>query len=102
MSYDVTLRRLSGDELFWRNYTSNTSRMWKEAGVDLRNYHAGPARALRDALAPAIAAMFADPAKFEAMEPANGWGDFTTTVDFLVAIWRACNEYPYALVEVSS
>ena len=104
MSYDVTLttRTVDGVEtvVFDRNHTSNTARMWREAGCDLAEFVGATAVELRDALAPAIAQMKADPGRFLAMEPANKWGSYESCREFLEDIYVACATHPSATVEV--
>jgi hypothetical protein len=104
MSYDVSLMADTGGEPVeaWSwNHTGNTARMWREAGCDLAAFHGRPARELGDALERALVEMVADPERFRAMEPQNGWGSYRSTLAFLSAIRDACRTYPATTVEVS-
>lgn len=105
MSYDVDLEiDTGGPEPAWvwsRNHTSNTSRMWATAGCDLAEFDGKPASELAPVLGSAISVMEADPDRFRQMEPANRWGTYETTMEFLVAIYNACGEHPLTTVRVS-
>jgi len=109
VSYDVDLtiesKTIGGDvvetDVFWRNHTSNTSRMWREAGADLGEFHGKKAGDLTEALYDAIQEMLDDPAKYRAMEAPNGWGSYESTLGFLTAILYACCRYPDAVMGVS-
>jgi hypothetical protein len=43
----------------------------------------------------------AEPARFEAMNPSNGWGDYRGLVAFVERYLAACEEHPEAVIEVS-
>ena len=123
MSYDVGLYRPTthacpncghehatgtpeDDQLFWTNYTSNCGPMWREAGLQLHEWAydkngVRTAETLIEPLRTAIRAMEADPAKYEAMDPDNGWGSYKTVLTWLRGILRACEEHPDARVHVS-
>ncbi len=95
MSYDVSF----GD--FWRNHTSNTSRMWRAAGCDIAAFHDKPAVLLGYAARCAAFRIRKDRDLYEQYEPANRWGTIDTTIEFLTDIAAAAGEYPDELVEVS-
>jgi hypothetical protein len=42
-----------------------------------------------------------DPARFQAFNPPNGWGDYGGLVQFVEAYLQACQHYPTADVNVS-
>lgn len=124
MSYDVGLYRptthacpscghehatgvADRDRLFWTNYTSNCGPMWREAGLNLHEWAYDKngirtAATLIEPLRAAIRNLEADPAKFKAMNPDNGWGSYETVVPWLRGILRACEEHPDARVYVSN
>lgn len=103
MSYDVTIYYRDTDaELFWRNHTSNTAQMWKQAGVDLRDFDGKPASELILPLSQAIITMERDEPHYRSMDAKNGWGNFDTTVDFLEAVLRACMTFPDEKLSVSA
>ena len=89
-------------EYFYQsNHTSNTSPMWREAGIDLRDWGGKSSKDLLEALNPAILNMTANPKKYKAMNPPNGWGDYYSALGFLVGLSQACREYPESEVMVS-
>lgn len=105
MSYDVTLSIDTGAgnsaEVLWRNMTSNVAPMWREAGVNLADLKGRKASDCIAPLAAAIHAMEIDPAKYKAMDPENGWGDYEGCLDFLKTIHEACVSHPSCSVWVS-
>lgn len=66
----------------------------------LRGLDGMPAAAAADALCHAIRAMEDDPAKYRAMNPANGWGSYESALEFLRNIHDACVEHPKCSVRV--
>lgn len=104
MSYDVFLapsKDRNGEELFWANYTSNCAPMWRAAGADLADMDGKPARRCGGIIGLAVRIMQNDPARFKAMNPANGWGDYDSCIRFLETVAAACEENPEATVQVS-
>jgi hypothetical protein len=109
VSYDVYLSAtvdLGGPEplnfqlLDW-NYTSNCGPMWRAAGADLAEYHGKPASECIPSLRAAVAAMEADPAKYKAMNPENGWGSYDSLLPALREMLAAFESAPVAIVGVS-
>lgn len=97
MSYDIYLEAdLGGPELItvfddW-NYTSNCAPMWREAGADLAEYHGKTAGECMPSLRAAIELLKADPDRFRAMDPPNGWGSYDSLVpalERLLAVFAA-------------
>lgn len=90
MSYDVWLEIDTGGgeghQVWDTNYTSNCSRMWYHASSDgegVAGFHdrnAGDCVALLDDM---IGAMEDDPDTYRKMNPANGWGDFDSQLQWL-------------------
>jgi hypothetical protein len=105
MSYDVYLEVDAGGpepvEAYWRNHTSNTSRMWREAGCDIAACGGHQAAQFAEGLAGAISAMEEEPEKYRQWEPENQWGTYETTLSFLRDLLDACRAYPRAVVRVS-
>ncbi len=95
MSYSVRL----GSE-YSANITSNVAKMWRLAGCDLAEYHMMSADALAAALGPAIADMRANPAKYQALNPANGWGSYETCLRFLTDLHDACIKHDLTTVRI--
>lgn len=83
------------------NYTSNVAGMWSDAlGCRLADLNKKTAGDCVPALESAVAAMTADPIKYEAMNPANGWGDYQGARDYLARLRDACSEHPKATVHI--
>lgn len=110
MSYDITLTLITNDfvgnqvetEVFWRNHTSNTAAMWREAGVDFHNYHGRPASEMVSVLDSAVTHITEHTFHYRNFEPGNGWGTVESTVSFLRAVLDASYKYPTAIVDVSA
>lgn len=92
----VTLRPEYGDY----NMTSNVAPMWRAAGADLAEFHGKRAKDCIPGLDTAVAAMASDPARFEAMNPPNGWGSYTGCLAFLRELRQQFAEHPDATVDV--
>jgi hypothetical protein len=105
MSYDVYLEVDAGGpetvEAYWRNHTSNTSGMWRKAGVDIAECDGVQASQMAEGLAVAVETIKADPESFREFEPGNGWGTVESTVSFLSDLLDACQRFPRAKVRVS-
>lgn len=104
MSYDVHFGPWISEPS--RNYTSNVAPMWEAAlGVGLGELIIDKGQRAGDMLATleaGVAAMKADPDRFRAMEPANGWGDFEGALAYLEWMAANCREWPEQPVEVSA
>lgn len=104
MSYDVHLEVDTGAgntvEAYWRNMTSNVAGMWCDAGADLREMKGRCAAECVPLLTAAIDKMVADPARYRAMEPSNGWGTYEGTLEFLRALRDAMQDHPATTVRV--
>lgn len=59
------------------------------------------ARDLIPSMESGLAALKADPARFKALNPENGWGSYEGLVEFVEQYLAACKESPDAQVEVS-
>lgn len=105
MSYDIWLEvDLGGPEPLsvgesW-NYTSNCSPMWHAAGIDLAECHGRDAGGCAEGLGAALVQLKADPARFQAMDPPNGWGSYATLVPALEQLLRLFESAPRATVRV--
>lgn len=109
MSYDVWLEIDTGNgsnaEVWEGNYTSNVSLMWRKAlaGTSFEFLGAMDGHLASDcapALRQAIKAMLDDPAPYEAMNPANKWGDATGAREFLEGLAAACKQHPATRVRI--
>jgi hypothetical protein len=85
-----------------RNYTSNVSPIWRAAGVNLAELDGKAAREVIGPLRDALAAMAADPARFEAMNPENGWGGFDGAFGVILELWIVAMRFPYATLRVGA
>ena len=105
MSYDISLSIDTGignmSQVEDWNYTSNVAPMWREAGVDLRELNGKAATLCAPLLSIAILEMERNPDKYQAMNPANGWGDSDGCLSLLTMIRDACLLHPMAVLEVS-
>jgi hypothetical protein len=83
------------------NYTSNVAPMWTDALghrlSELKEKNAGDSL---PALERAVAALEAAPAKYETMNPANGWGDYEGAVTYLRRLRDACAAHPKATIHI--
>jgi hypothetical protein len=100
MSYDVSVDYPAIASVGF-NYTYNCSPMFYyvlEGGI---NGLAGlTAKDAQERLTVGIAKMEADPEKYRAMNPENGWGDYEGALEFLRGIKRACADHPDGTVSV--
>jgi hypothetical protein len=84
------------------NYTGNVSGMWTEAlGYCLADLEDKTAGDYIDDLNRAVADMEANPAKYEAMNPANGWGNYNGALDYLRRLRDACTAHAKATIYIS-
>lgn len=102
MSYDVNLKCDHCESwVFEVNYTSNCSGMWYDAGIDIREFDGKKASECVEALEGAIAKIRADPAKYTAMQPENGWGSYEGVLSrFLEPLAMAMRTHPHAVIGV--
>lgn len=75
MSIALWLEDHYEDEAILR-LTYNLGAMWKAAGVDFVRWPGKPSWLCAGALAAALHRLVADPHRFKAMNPPNGWGDY--------------------------
>jgi hypothetical protein len=89
------------EELFSANYTFNCGAMWRDAGLDIKSFKGRRADECLPLLQAALTNLEADPARFKAMNPPNGWGSYETSLPWLKALADAMRENPTSLVHVS-
>lgn len=93
-------------EILWEyNITHNLNRMateaeiyealWRPSEINVQT-----ARDLIDPLTKGLFVLRADPDRFKALNPANGWGSYDNLVKFVVEYLKACIEHPDASVNV--
>lgn len=106
MSYDIWLTadlggpepiRIDGE--MW-NYTSNCSRMWREAGADLAEFDGKQAGECAEVLRAGLVALLGEPDKYRAMDPSNGWGSYDSMLKALLALLASFERAPKATVRV--
>lgn len=106
MSLDVYLTKVQPCTVFDQNITHNLGGMAREAGIYEHCWRPEEigikvAAQLIGPLQAAIAAMEADPARFEKHNAPNGWGLYEHFVPWLKKYLAACEEFPDAEVHVS-
>ena len=105
MSLDVYLMKMERVSVFDRNITHNLNDMAEEAGIYQalwRPEEIGVTKAeqLIPLLEAGLEKLLADPGRFKAFNPENGWGDYEGLCKFVFAYLAACKENPDAEVEV--
>jgi hypothetical protein len=106
MSLDIDLEEIKPTSVFSANITHNLNKMADAAGI---YYHVwrpeelGIERAsdLITPLTDGIARLTADPAKFKAFNPNNGWGTYDGFVTWLQEYLQACIEHPTATIRAN-
>lgn len=94
------------DGYYSANITHNLGQMAAEAGIYKALWRPEEidittAAQLIQPLSDGLALLEADPARFKAFNPPNGWGDYDGLVTFVRDYLRACKAWPAAIVEVS-
>lgn len=108
MSLDIWLAMPTGngEELTTQsmNYTHNVLPMWRAAGVAeaLYDSHGHQAREYLDVLRAGIKNMEDEPAKYQALNPSNGWGSYDTALPWLREWLIECVKHPDAIIRVSA
>ena len=105
MSLDVSLQAVRITEVYTANITHNLTRMAKEAGIYealWRPEEIGVTKAseLIVLLRKGLKKLRADPERFKALNPENGWGSYSGFVPWVEKYLAACEENPDAKVEV--
>lgn len=106
MSLDVYLVRNQPVNVFDANITHNLIAMAKEAGIYQacwRPEEIGITKAeqLIEPLRAGLERLRAEPDKFRALNPSNGWGDYDGFIGWVERYLAACIEFPDAAVDVS-
>lgn len=109
MSYWITMEIDAGGpglvslDILDENMTWNLRPMFAAVNNDKgpSDWHDLKGSEVAEILTRTIAAWDADPAKFEAMNPENGWGDFEDAQQVANTILAACNKAPNAVLRVS-
>ncbi len=94
------------NQVYWRNITNNLVEMADAAGIYKHLWRPDEigitkAAQLIKPLAAALKRMVAEPDKFKALNPKNGWGTYEGLCDFISTYHSACFAYPDADIRVS-
>ena len=107
MSYDISLRIDTGGETMATvedigNYTANVSGMWHKAMVEksMADLDGMLAHDAIPYLQRGVISMILNPSEFRAMEPPNGWGDYSGALEYLRGLLDACSRHPRATIRV--
>lgn len=106
MSWDVYLLIDTGNHMHEvtesRNYTSNVSGMFYEAGLEdgIKGLDGMSAMSVVLALDPVIRYMETHPDEMRKFNAKNGWGDYEGALEFAKGIFFDCLENPKCTVHV--
>jgi hypothetical protein len=94
------------ETLFDYNITHNLGRMAREAGLyealwSPEEIGAAKASDITEILSSGLAELKANPEKYKAFNPSNGWGRYEHLVEFVDQYHRACKKNPDAIIRVS-
>ena len=106
MSLDVTLIAPKPTVVFDGNVTHNLTKMAAEAGIYQHLWwpeelNITKASELIEPLTTGLALLKAEPKRFEALNPSNGWGSYEGFWRFVESYLDACKEDPEAEIRVS-
>jgi len=105
MSLDVSLLERRPVEVYSANITHNLGRMAKEAGIYMHLWRPDElgitkAHQLIEPLRKGLDVLKAEPDRFKALNPPNGWGSYDGLVRFVEGYLAACIAKPEATVDV--
>lgn len=94
------------NEVYGANITHNLARMAEEAGLYYPLWRPEEicvikAKQLIVHLCFGLEKLKADPERFKAFNPSNGWGTYEGLVNFTQQYLEACQQYPEATINVS-
>lgn len=101
----VTTEADANAEIYWGNITHNLGKMADAAGhyEPLWRPDEMAITKAKELIAPievGLEMLRADPEKYKALNPSNGWGSYEGLVKFAAAYLQACKDYPEANVRV--
>lgn len=99
MGLDITLENRKGVALYESNFTHNAADMARSAKLYTTLWHQKGMKAhlVAKRISSGIALMLDDPARFKAVEPANGWGTYDQFLEWLIELRTACNTHPHSI-----
>jgi hypothetical protein len=105
MSLDVSLLERRPVEVYSANITHNLGGMAKEAGIYMHLWRPDElgitkAHQLIEPLRKGLDVLKAEPDRFKALNPPNGWGSYDGLVRFVEDYLAACVAKPEATVDV--
>lgn len=107
MSLDVWLTAIRSTTVFESNITHNLGAMAKAAGLYTylwRPEELAIATKAGDLIVPlreGLERLRADPEKYKALNPPNGWGNYDDLVEFVAQYLKACETNPDATVKAN-
>lgn len=101
LDFSLTAVRTRTETVFDGNITHNLGGMAQAAGLycvlwEPAEHGIDTAEQAIPLLRRGLARMIAEPERFKAMNPKNGWGTYNRLVDFTLDVLRACEENPDA------
>ena len=99
----LTPRRVAGTGWDYEsvNVTYNLTPMLREAGMQSwRDFHGMRAEDAAPLWEAVIAELRRDPAKYQALNPPNGWGTYDGVLEALLVLVAGCHRHPDAIVAV--
>lgn len=105
MSLDVYLTK-DGEEVYSANITHNLGAMAGAAGIYKALWRPEEiaitkAKQLINPLKEGLMMMVSEPAKYQALNPSNGWGSYDRFLPWIANYLQACIDNPDADVQVS-
>lgn len=102
----VVIEMPTTNEVYWRNITHNLTKMADAAGIYDAMWRPDEhgmthARMLIEPLRDGLRKLRAEPERFKAFNPSNGWGNYDGLVSFVAEYLQACIDHPDAEVSVS-
>lgn len=93
------------DTVYGGNITHNLNKMAEAAGIYCELWRPDEinithARALIEPLRAGLVLLQAEPMRFSALNPSNGWGNYEGLCSFVAEYLAACEQYPDAEVSV--
>ncbi|MFJ5625436.1 hypothetical protein ACIQD3_22665 [Peribacillus loiseleuriae] len=105
MSWDISLtaKRLVDVEVGdIGNYTYNVSKMYRVAmGISLSELDGQKATDVIPMIRKGVDEMLANPEKYRAMNPPNGWGSYEGALDYIQKLLHECEKNPDSIIRVS-